>query len=272
MKRKLFTLLLAIGVLTAFQTNAQTRVRILADTSGLANTRPGSSVRHDSFPNNKAELYRWLSVNESGDFYVKSVKSANDTAHFRDELYPDKSGIFELRFSSPDSVNYRFSARADKPLTLSNTEGDPRSYFEVIQLKSTGKRGSIISYKDKKDEDGDTISSKGFNAEGYLSSFTTGDSLKMDTINFSLVGADRNGKLSIKKFKDFAIYGDSLPYAPFWKYQYDDYILPGKLYQSDSLNHFQLYNVHQEHIAIGSDAGNGRELFAFGGDKKRAVN
>ncbi|MDR2691586.1 MAG: hypothetical protein LBB73_04710, partial [Dysgonamonadaceae bacterium] len=120
MKRKLFTLLLAIGVLMAFQTNAQSRYRILADTSGLAKKFVNDVSRNDSFPKQKKELYRWLSVNEDGKFVVRSVKNEGDTAKFRDELYRDASGVFNLSFSTLDSLNYRFSS-GERHLSLDVT-------------------------------------------------------------------------------------------------------------------------------------------------------
>ena len=242
MKRKLFTLLLAIGVLTAFQANAQQRIRILADTSGLGSKRVENVKRNDSFPLVKKELYRWLSVKD-GNIVVRSVKDETDTASFRKNLYGDPNSVFTLSFkpTTTDSTNFRFASKDGKFLRLGVEGEDPTTSFEIVSLSEPEKNIKEGALEDFKYDDGKR------KTEGYLASVPAnkvdGSKVYMDTVKFALVGADSKGELSLKYFNEFAIYGDSLPHAPWLKYQYDNKFDKGKLYQSDSFPYFQIHNA-----------------------------
>jgi hypothetical protein len=175
------------------------------------------------------------------------VKNETDTAKFRDELYRDASGVFNLSFSTLDSLNYRFSS-GERHLSLDVTGDNAKSYFELVVPSISSsvvdvKSGNLVSFKKVKADGKPT-------GEGYLVSVPAGNTeIKLDTIEFALVGADRDGVLSLRKFNEFAIFGDSLTYAPYMAYQTEPYNAeeekwfdPGRLYQSDSFPHFQIYD------------------------------
>jgi hypothetical protein len=253
MKRKLFTLLLAIVGLTAFQANAQDRrIRILADTSGLAKTKTGTETwRSDSFPKVKTDLYGWLSVNKDGKFVVSSVDyEKKDTATFRQKLYGDPNSVFSLGFkqNTTDSANFKFRSKDGTLLEFPTGDGSTE-VFQILQWSTAtaitgGKWGKFVSYGNLRTLT-DVLSTG--SKEGYLVyAPATADSMRLDTIEFALVGANKAGELSLKYFNEFAISGDSLPYAPWWKYQYDGRFEKGKMYQSSTFPYFQIYDTDNE--------------------------
>ena len=133
MKRKLFTLLLAIGVLTAFQTNAQTKVRFLVDSSGLAKT----SLKDDSFPRIKKGLHNWLSFSEG-----ISLKTGSDTSRVGIEkaILGDPSSVFTVKFFGKDSTQFQIipkdGADDKDAIKLDHSKGST-SLFSILKLNST---------------------------------------------------------------------------------------------------------------------------------------
>ncbi|MDR0612721.1 MAG: hypothetical protein LBG45_04460, partial [Dysgonamonadaceae bacterium] len=247
MKRKLFTLLLAIGVLTAFQANAQTKVRFLVDSSGLAKT----SLKDDSFPRIKKGLHNWLSFSER-----ISLKTGSDTSRVGIEkaILGDPSSIFTVKFFGKDSTQFQIIPKDgvdDKDaIKLDHSKGST-SLFSILKLNSKPdgnvKAGVLANFPKAwtTTEDEDTIA-------GYLAYVPdpNPNKLKLDTLDGSvgLVGFDKITKeFSIKYFNEFAFYADTLPYMlQSFQYGYDKpgsrRFDPGKLYETDSFPFFQIYD------------------------------
>ena len=248
MKRKLITkiLLSAIVVLTAFQVNAQSelKIRILADTSGLA-----KGERSDSFPKAKSELYSWFSVKPDGSVYLRP---SGDTAmaKVKARAQTDLSSVFKVNLHQGDSSKFSITPlNGAEPLALETKEGERTPYFRLMAKKDGDDR--VGEYK-KLLKDG-----------GYLVYDPGIASKRMDTMKVALVGADRNGTLSLRYFNEFAIYGDPLPNPDaFLDFQYGKHrdnqrFDPGKLYQTGVFPFFQIYDKGGNAVISATEDGNG---------------
>jgi hypothetical protein len=219
MKRRMFTLLLAIVALTAFQANAQQqRSWILADTSGLA----ANALYNDSFPNAKLGLYNWLSEKEDGTVYVHPRVDATDSY----EIYRDKSNKFQV-----DTVKgnpHRFLIKSETTSGESfklNWAGALQSHFEIVQF--TNEIREVQKFA------GDSI-------EGYLA-LPQGDNLASDSAELVLAGSDTKGTISFKKFSDFGAKVEGPPPAAFTVYQVGDEKVLGRVYQCQEPPFLQTY-------------------------------
>ena len=220
MKKELFALLLAIVTLATFQANAQQVRWILADTSGLAKNASHS----DSFPNNKSGLYNWLTVD--GD----SIKVHSQDTNNRNAIYEDGNSKFNFTVNDSDS-SFKINRTDGGFFSIEDT-----TEFEIVQFSDNGRSVQRL--------DGDTI-------EGYLAPVQRG-TLGSDSANLVLAGTDKNGKLSFKKFSDFAAHLDSVPAAPYLSYQFGGDTVAGRLYQSQKAPYFQVYS-RSDTALIGDD-------------------
>jgi hypothetical protein len=206
MKRKLFTLLLAIGVLTAFQVNAQAqlKVRILVDSSDLAKT---SLNVHDSFPNvKKVGLYNWLSFSgekpslKTSASDLKKDGSTEDSIAIQKDLFKDPLSVFKVEFTGSDSTQFKITPQnGTKAVTLEHRNGST-SIFSILKRHSkdeaeNAKDGVLANFPkewpvpDDSELDTDTIA-------GYLAYVPNPNKvggLKLDTLDVSvaLVGVDK---------------------------------------------------------------------------------
>jgi hypothetical protein len=130
---------------------------------------------------------------------------------------------------------------------LDVTGDNAKSFFElVVPNEGNLKQGKAVSFKT-------ATSPRG---EGYLVSVPAGRTdIKLDTIEFALVGANRDEVLSLRKFNEFAIYGDSLPWSPTMGYQTEPYNAeeekwfdPGRMYQSNEFPHFQVFDKDEKDL------------------------
>ncbi|MDR0733043.1 MAG: T9SS type A sorting domain-containing protein [Dysgonamonadaceae bacterium] len=274
MKRKLFTLLLAIGVLTTFQANAQTAkspvtARIFVDHSGLDKNKS----EKDSFPKEKKNIFNWFSFNGE-NIYVKTDAAATDSAKSRARALADPGSVFRLNWLTLGEVGgqtidtLRFSITpkgSNKPLELPTRDGIKTNRFSIL----TGTPDSI-------DADGkdhlyvnlfDSLKFAGF---GHKPDGTLVDSLVQGYLVWSLAGAgdvklelntpenlafvvenQTTKELGLKYFNEFAFYGTNLPVIEndFLKFQYG-YALQtgtrefhtGRLYQTQEYPFFAIYD------------------------------
>ncbi|MDR1633072.1 MAG: hypothetical protein LBR97_09415 [Dysgonamonadaceae bacterium] len=236
MKRKLFTLLLAIVALTAFQANAQQQGSwILADTSGLAN----NELYSDSFPNNKLGLYNWLSDNGK-TFYVHPRVDTTD----RYEIYRDEQNKFQLK-KVGETNDYRFYIRKESVSGRDfELEWDkkPISQFEIVQFNGTPETRVAQKFVN------DTI-------EGYLA-LPQGEVLGPDSAELVLAGTDKDGKISFKKFSEFGIKGPGPAPASFTVYQAGVDKVAGRVYQCQGSPFLQTYYKDSLIVAGGQERKN----------------
>lgn len=246
MKRKLFTLFLAIVTLSVFQANAQQVRWILADTSGLAK----NAFHSDSFPQNKLGLYNWLNVDGNSIKVHSRVDTANNY-----EIYEDMNSKFNFDAVSDSSFKIK-RANAGDFLGIQH-EDSTHTVFEIVQF--SGNRMDIQRLDGR-----DTI-------EGYLLYPQQGTS-GPDSANLVLAGVDKNGNLSFKKFSEFAAHLDSVPGAPYLSYQFDGDTVPGRLYQSREVPYFQVYSQGTDGSDSALIAGESNPIVNWGVTSLNKVN
>ncbi|MDR0612429.1 MAG: hypothetical protein LBG45_02905, partial [Dysgonamonadaceae bacterium] len=255
MKRKLFTLLLAMGLLTAFQANAQLEMRFLADTSGLAKTSSPKSgltkeeFRYDSFPHvKKAGLFNWLSYSEGkislNRGSLDSCITAQDSIRIQKELLADKASIFTVNFSGTDSTQFRITPKGGTDDVQLNHRNGSTGLFRILKLangrEAESPKDGVLANLFRPSDQKDTLA-------GYLAYVPDPTKIKLDTLDVSvgLVGWNKKTEeLSIKYFNEFAFYADTLPLMlqsfQFASEKPDDFD-PGRLYRTDSFPYFQIY-------------------------------
>ncbi|MDR0733099.1 MAG: T9SS type A sorting domain-containing protein [Dysgonamonadaceae bacterium] len=221
MKRKLFTLFVAIVAIATFQANAQQQW-ILADMSGLAK----NTLKDDPYPNNKTGLYNWLSV-KNGEVYVHSRVNINDS----DEIYDDEHNKFTVTEEDPTGYPDRFSIKwgdGNNTATWLDWNGDKRSWLEIVQFPSDKRTPMDIS--------------KSNPLEGYLALHQTGNNIMADSPELVLAGVNINdgGKISFKKFSDFGAHLSGDGETPVMSYQMRGEMKAGRLYHSTN-DYFQTY-------------------------------
>ena len=244
MKRKLFTLLLAMGLLTAFQTNAQLKVRFLADTSGLAKTSRGN----DSFPHvKKAGLFNWLSFDKdklilktstARDSMMAENNYSRDSIQVQKDRLKDANSVFDVTFSGTDSTNFQITSKDGTEVELPYSKGKTK-LFRILKSPSAGAKAALANLF--RSPFTDDVAGQA----GYLAYVPDSSKTKLDTLHVSvgLAGWDKKKEeLSIKYFNEFAFYADTLPLlAQSFQFASKDFI-PGRLYRTDSFPYFQIYH------------------------------
>ena len=250
MKRKLFTLLLAMGLLTAFQTNAQLKVRFLADTSGLAKT---TSHANDSFPNEKkAGLFNWLSFDKdklilktstARDSMMAMNNYSRDSIQVQKDRLKDENSVFDVTFSGTDSTSFQITPKGGTEVELPYSKGKTK-LFRILKSPvpdQTDKKATLANLF--RSPFTDDVAGQA----GYLAYVPDSSKTELDTLHVSvgLAGWDKKKEeLSIKYFNEFAFYADTLPLlAQSFQFASEEPgFKAGRLYRTDSFPYFQIYH------------------------------
>ena len=251
MKRKLFTLLLAMGLLTAFQTNAQLKVRFLADTSGLAKSGlVKEGFEHDSFPHvKKAGLFNWLSFDKdklilktstARDSMMAGRDYSRDSIQVQKDCLKDANSVFDVTFSGTDSTNFQITPKGGTEVELPYSKGKTK-LFRILKSPSAGAKATLANLF--RSPFTDDVAGQA----GYLAYVPDSSKTKLDTLHVSvgLAGWDKKKEeLSIKYFNEFAFYADTLPLlAQSFQFASEEPgFKAGRLYRTDSFPYFQIYH------------------------------
>jgi hypothetical protein len=230
MKRKLFTLLLASVALVAFQANAQQTWWILADTTGLA---ANTDTSNDKYPANKSNavvgLNNWLTV------VGENIKVHAAVADQRTATYEE--GVkAKFKLENVNTNNRLFRIRSvETGKTLSQQWGSENSdNFEIVQFDTLGNTSGKKEAKQ--------LNAKN-EIQGYLAwPSSTQSTSRSDSADLVLLGADKNGVLSLKKFSEWGAHQSLIPNDEPWsKIQYRAGFDAGKLYLSNVVPYYQTY-------------------------------